>query len=110
MKLPNGDRAVVEIEKLRDYSLDPVHADGKHKARVFAAALGIGRSQAEWLRDEVLRFAQTAECELGRKTDFGQRYVMQTALSYRNRTTRVRVVWNIRPDEDFPRMITCFVV
>ena len=40
-KLPNSERAVVEIGKLRDYSLNQEHEVGKHKARVFKAALGI---------------------------------------------------------------------
>ena len=54
MKLPNSDRAVVEIAKLRDYCLNPEHPHGKHKARVFAAALGLTADQAETLRDELL--------------------------------------------------------
>jgi len=31
MKLPNANRAFVDITKLRDYSLDVVHKEGKHK-------------------------------------------------------------------------------
>ena len=50
MLLPNGERAVVELEKLTDYCLNPEHARGKHKARVFAAALGIDIANAELLR------------------------------------------------------------
>ena len=42
MKLPHNERTYVNIVKLRDYSLSPTHEEGKHKARVFAAALGIG--------------------------------------------------------------------
>jgi hypothetical protein len=49
MKLPNAERVFVDIAKLRDYSLDPVHPEGKHKARVFAAALGLSRNEAGWL-------------------------------------------------------------
>ncbi len=41
MKLPNGERAVVDVAKLTQYCLNPQHVDGKHKARVFAAALGL---------------------------------------------------------------------
>lgn len=37
MKLPNGDRAVVDIVKLTDYCLSTTHPRGRHKARVFAA-------------------------------------------------------------------------
>jgi len=32
MLVPNAERAVVDIRKLRAYCLDPTHADGKHKA------------------------------------------------------------------------------
>ena len=46
--LPNGHKAVVEIAKLTDYCLNPQHEDGKHKARAFASALGLGREDAEW--------------------------------------------------------------
>ena len=54
--LPNGDRAIVDIAKLTDYCLNPQHEDGKHKARVFASALGLGREDAEWnsLRDRLV--------------------------------------------------------
>ena len=31
MQLPNSHKAVVEIEKLREYSLNPTHPVGKHK-------------------------------------------------------------------------------
>jgi hypothetical protein len=41
MRLPNGDQAIVEIVKLRDYCLSPTHPRGRHKARVFAAVLGL---------------------------------------------------------------------
>ena len=40
MKLPNADRAVVEIEKLRDYCLSSSHPRGRHKARVFCHCFG----------------------------------------------------------------------
>jgi len=55
--LPNGDRAVVDIAKLNDYCLNPHHEDGKHKARVFRSALGLGRKDAEWLRGKLLQAA-----------------------------------------------------
>ena len=34
MKFPNGVRAVVDIEKLRDYCLSAQQPEGRHKARV----------------------------------------------------------------------------
>jgi hypothetical protein len=40
MKLPNAERAFVDIEKLRGYCLNPYHIRGKNKARIFSSILG----------------------------------------------------------------------
>ena len=40
MKLPGGEDAIVDPEKLTGYCLNPEHPRGKHKARVVATALG----------------------------------------------------------------------
>lgn len=61
MKLPNAERAVVRLEKLTEYSLNPAHDKGGHKARVFASASGITIDDAEWLREECLRVAREGE-------------------------------------------------
>ena len=110
MKLPNADQAFVDVAKLRDYALDPVHAEGKHKARVFAAALGLSRNDAEWLRDQLLLAARTFDCSLGRKTEHGQRYVIDFDATARGKTARLRSAWNLRPTENFPRLTTCYVL
>lgn len=110
MKLPNSDRAFVDIAKLRDYALDPIHSKGKHKARVFASALGLTRNDAEWLRDELLRVARESDCSLGQLTPHGQRYIQDFDVARGEKSCRIRSVWNIRPNEDFPRLITCFVI
>ena len=59
MKLPNGERAIADIAKLRDYCLCLDHYRGRHKARVFAAALGLAAGEAEELRDALLETART---------------------------------------------------
>lgn len=71
MKLPNGHRAVVDIAKLRDYSLSSTHVEGKRKARVFAGALGLTDDDAVWLRQQLLAVALTHDCQLGRQTAHG---------------------------------------
>lgn len=60
MKLPGGERAVLGT-KLEDYSLNPLHRDGRHKARVFAAALGITLVNRELLRNALLDAAATSD-------------------------------------------------
>jgi hypothetical protein len=83
MKLPNAETALVDLAKLRGYSLSTTHPEGKHKARVFAAALGIDASHAEWLRDQLLAGVLREECVLGQKTEFGQRYSVDLAIKPR---------------------------
>ncbi len=41
MKLPNGDRDKIPMERLVGYCLNPNHSKGKDKARVFQSVLGI---------------------------------------------------------------------
>ena len=60
MKLPNADRAIVEIEKLRDYCLSSSHPRGRHEARVFINALGITADDAQELTQAIL-YAVTTE-------------------------------------------------
>jgi hypothetical protein len=61
MQLPNAERAVVDIAKLRDYRLNPNHPEGKHKARVFLEKLGITQNHAESLRQAILEGVLVAE-------------------------------------------------
>ncbi len=67
MKLPNADRAFVDVVKLRDYSLNTEHKEGKHKARVFADALGLKSDDAAWLRQKLLNIAKSEHCRMGKK-------------------------------------------
>ena len=46
-KLQNPENALVEIRKLRNYCLGPDHPRGRHKARMFASALGLIADDAE---------------------------------------------------------------
>ncbi len=57
MKLPNGDHALVEDAKLRDYVLNPRHPVGRHHAALFERLLGIELGNAEVLKDALLRVA-----------------------------------------------------
>jgi hypothetical protein len=72
MKLPNGDRAVVEDAKLLDYCLSTAHPHGKHKARLFPAALGFTAANADLLRAALLAGARDEEAILTRSNTYGE--------------------------------------
>ena len=110
MKLPGGEQAFIDLAKLRNYALDPVHEEGKHKARGFASALGLSRIDTEWLRDQLLLAARNLDCTPGRKIEHGQRYTIDFDVTFRGRTARLRSAWNVRPGENFPRLTTCYVL
>jgi len=96
------------MRKLRDYALDPDHRVGKHKARLFAALLGMNQDDAEALRDILYQVVTTHEGVVRRKDEFGQRYQIDFKLEWQGKEAMVRSAWNTRPDEDFPRLVTCF--
>jgi uncharacterized protein DUF6883 len=108
--LPNADRAVVPRDKLEDYLLDPEHEIGRHKARVFAAALGIGRRDWEYLRDQLLAGVLDAPTQSVRETRWGALYEVTILVEGLNGQTRqVMTVWLVAADQTNPRLVTAYV-
>jgi len=109
MKLPNGDRAVIDFRKLQEYCLNPHHSRGRNKARVFAS-VGIGQAEAELLREALLAAAVKAEAQPGLANPYGQRYIVDFDLVRPSRTVRIRSTWIVRIGEELPRLTTCYVL
>ena len=110
MKLPHPERAVVEMAKLRDYCLNPRHARGRHKAKVFAVALGITQGNADLLRRALLEAASSTQVTEGDKDDYGQRYVLDCEVVGPAGKATVRSSWIVLTREDFPRLTSCHVL
>ena len=109
MNLPYAERAVVDIKKLRDYSLSDEHEVGKHKARVFRCALGLTAADAEWLRELILRAALDREVVKSSPSPFGEKYVIDIPIVRDERSTVIRTAWLIELGTDFPRLTSCYV-
>jgi len=75
MKMPDGDAAIVDRQKLTGYCLNPEHPRGKHKARVFAT-LGFTAENADALRAALLMAAASGDAQLAASDQFGDRYVL----------------------------------
>ena len=114
MKLPNPERAIVNIEKLRDYSLNSNHPEGKHKARVFLNKLGLKADDAERLRKLILEAILTTEAKAQQGTPYGERFVVDIPVRWEEgyvvTFATIRSAWIIRNDEDFPRLTTCYIL
>lgn len=109
-KLSNPENAVVEIRKLRDYCLNHEHPRGRHKARVFRAALGLEMEDAEALREALLLAARSEEAFPAEQDEYGRRYMLDFEMSTTAGSARVRSAWIVRRAESFPRLTSCFVI
>ncbi len=95
--------------KLQEYCLSLSHPRGRHKARVFAAVLGLTADDAGLLRDALLQAARTEEAIPTDQDEFGQRYVIDFQMQGPQGTAIVRSAWIIRTGEQFPRLTSCYV-
>ncbi len=109
-RLPNGDQAVLDLRKIEDYCLNPLHPRGRHKARVFRDALGIGRSDAHWLRDALLAAACIKDAIELANTLSGRQWRIDIPVTRQNRNIMVRTIWIVRTGEHVPRFVTCWVL
>ena len=108
MRLPNPENAVVDVEKVRDYLLSPVHPVGRLKA-VFLASLGYRAADWGRLQADILDIAQLDAATPGRFTRYGNKYEVRATLNGPSgRSAMVLTVWIVRHGEDFPRFITAF--
>jgi hypothetical protein len=111
MKLPGGERAIVDVEKLTEYCLNWHHPRGRHKARVLESVLGLTVADAEDVRAALLTAAAMSEAVVvGHADEYGQRYVLDFDLSGPDGTGRVRSAWIVRSGEDRPRFTTCYLL
>ncbi len=110
MRLPHGDRAIIDQRKITDYSLSPDHDDGKHKAHLFRVLLGLTREQAALLLDALKEAAISGEARLGSSDRYGQRYVIDFEFQGLVGRATIRSAWIIRTGETVPRLVTCYIL
>ena len=108
MKIPGGEVAIVELQKLTGYCLNPAHPRGKHKARVFAT-LGFTAENVHELRIALLRAAAINDAQPGQSDRFGDRYVIEFEINGPRASGVVKSTWIVRRGETSPRLTSCFV-
>ena len=100
----------MEMRKLRGYCLSLEHPRGRHKARVFASALGLTAEDSEELRDVLLSAAVSSEAASTEEDRYGKRYMLDFEMSTETGSATVRSGWIVRSGEDFPRFTSCWVL
>jgi len=109
--LPNFHEAEIPRQKLVNYLLDPLHKEGRHKARVFRSALAFDQSSWKELAQAIVAELPYYPATLSSEGMWGRRYQVTLPITGKNgRTVDVLTVWNIRPETDFPAFVTALVV
>jgi hypothetical protein len=108
--VPNAENAEVEIRKLTEYLLNHEHADGRHKARIYAAALDFYAKDAEDLKRARLIAVKANEAVFGRFDKYGQRYTVDFLFEWGGKRAIIRSGWIIEHGSDIPRLTTAFPI
>jgi hypothetical protein len=110
VRLPNGGDAIVDAVKLHDYALSQGHPRGRHKARVFLAALDLTAADTEELRSALLESARTGEAVSGKSDEFGTRYTVDFEMVHSTKRARIRGSWIARAGDSIPRLTSRYVL
>lgn len=109
MRLPGAERARIPTDKLVRYALDPTHPRGRHKARVFASALGIHNQDWRYLHDQILEALTDAPVRSTRITPFGVAYEVVVSIDGLNGATLPVVTTWIIESSNPPRLTSTWV-
>jgi len=110
MKLPNCEKAFVDIRKLTGYCLNITHERGKHKARLFSSILGFTSDNAMELKEILLEAARSYNAEKVGEDSYGKRYLIDFTITRGKGQAKVRSAWIVRSYEDFARLASCYIL
>ena len=109
VRLPKAREARIPTDKLIGYALDLTHERGRHKARVFASALGITSADWRYLHDQILEALPEGEVRATRITPFGVGYEVVVMIDGLNGATHpVITTWIVEGDRP-PRLTSSWV-
>ena len=108
MNLPNAENVEIAREKLTDYLLNPLHADGASKA-AFYLVLGFTVEKWEVLANALREVAAAYPVAKVSSSPHGTKYVVDGVLKTPcGKTPVVRTVWIIDHGADTPRLVTAY--
>jgi len=106
VRLPNPDKTIVDIIRIRHYLLNPNHVDGQHKAKTFRSRLGLTQEHADQLRSILLKVPAAYDAEEGEVTEHGRRYRIWFPLEWGTKRAMIRSGWMVRHGSDYAEFMT----
>jgi hypothetical protein len=109
MKLPNATQAIVPVEKLVAYLLDPGHPDNGGKANFFFR-FGFKTEEPGPFAQALLNHAVNTEvAHISMGFDGISRYILEGPLvTPLGRSPKVRSIWVIERSQTLPRLVTAY--
>ncbi len=108
-RLLNVQQAQIDIRKFTEYALNPNHAVGVHKAKVFEAALGYTRNNFEGLVAQVRTGILNNPATQGVVDKYGTHFTVDMLVRGPAGQAVVRTGWIYPVGSQVPRMTTVFV-
>ena len=108
--LPNADRAIIDPDKSVSYALNPSHPTGRHKARVFQAALGYNRSNISDLISRIRLAILQEEAQFLKQDRHGRHWRVDMSVEGPKGAARIRTAWLYDRGDDAPKLVTAFVL
>ena len=108
--LLNHENAYTEDSKFFDYLLNEGHPVGKHKAIVFKKVLGVTLSNYNVLKERILKGIINYPALEGMSDVYGIRYIVDFPWRENDSNVIIRTAWIIRVRENFPRLVTVFIL
>jgi hypothetical protein len=105
VKLPRADRVRIDVPKVSNYLLSPLHPVGRFKARVFRA-LGFEQATLSAFVAEVRRIAAEGDVAEVEDFEFGRKYTVPGELRGPRGTARVVTVWMQEAGQEDVRLVT----
>ncbi len=101
---------MIDERKVRDYLLNPLHARGRHKARMFSAALGYRQFDHARLIKQITEGILRHEAVPIDRGPYGARFRVEIPITGPAGSAIVRTLWIIRTDEDVPRLTSAYPI
>ncbi len=102
--LPNVENAVIPVEKLVGYALNPDHPKGSDKARVFASALGYTRENAQELIRQLSSKLATLPAVERPQTPYGRSFSVDVPITGPGGSAVVVTGWLLDIGEKAPKL------
>ena len=108
MKLPNAERATVDLGKITEYLLNAGHPENGGKARFFGD-LGFTRENPAVLVNALRALAVSGDVVHHSDSRHGHKFVVDGAIEApQGHHAIVRTIWIVDAGQDVPRLVTAY--